>query len=101
MTVIQLMYGNPVMNVKGICEQFHISDRTARKHMKEIEENHERYGNYAVMGEGALKRVNYLAFTDYWKYKNMLADKNARKHVPDYNPQQVAKELGFYGTQTL
>ena len=58
-------------------------------------------GDYAVMGEGALKRVNYLAFTDYWKYKNMLADKNARKHVPAYNPQQVAKELGFYGTQTL
>ena len=26
MTVVQLMYGNPVMNVKGICEQFHISD---------------------------------------------------------------------------
>ena len=48
MTVIQLMYGNPVMNVKGICEQFHISDRTARKHMKEIEENHERYGDYML-----------------------------------------------------
>ena len=39
MTIIKQMYGNPVMNVKGICEQFHISDRTARKYMKEIEAN--------------------------------------------------------------
>ena len=35
MTVIKQMYGNPVMSVKGICEQFHISDRTARKYTKE------------------------------------------------------------------
>lgn len=101
MTVIKQMYGNPVINVKGICEQFHISDRTARKYMKEIEANGERYGEFAVMGEGTLKRVNYLAFTDYWKFKNRLADKNARKHVPEYKPQEIAKSLGFYGTEIL
>ena len=101
MTVMQIMYGNPVMTVKGISEQFHISDRTARKHMKEIEENHERYGDYAVMGEGTLKRVNFLAFSDYWKWKKMLADKNARKHVPEYNPQEIAKAMGFYGKADL
>ena len=101
MTVMQIMYGNPVMTVKGISEQFHISDRTARKHMKEIEENHERYGDYAVMGEGTLKRVNFLAFSDYWKWKKMLADKNARKHVPEYKPQEIAKAMGFYGKEDL
>lgn len=100
-TVINLMYGNPVMTVKGITEQFHISDRTARKHMKEIEANRERYGDYAVMGEGALKRVNFLAFTDYWKWKKLLADKNGRKHVPEYNPQEIAREMGFYGREEL
>ena len=81
MTIIKQMYGNPVMNVKGICEQFHISDRTARKYMKEIEANRERYGEFAVMGEGPLKRVNYMAFTDYWKYRKMLGDKNACARV--------------------
>lgn len=101
MTVIKQMFGNPVMSVKGISEQFHISDRTARKYMKEIETNRDRYGEYAVMGEGTLKRVNYLAFTDYWKYKNMLNDKNAKKHVPEYNPQEIAKSLGFYGAEVL
>lgn len=101
MTVIKQMYGNPVMNVKGICEQFHISDRTARKYIKEIETNRDRYGEFAVMGEGTLKRVNYLAFTDYWKFKNRLSDKNARKHIPEYKPQEIAKSLGFYGTEIL
>lgn len=101
MTVIKQMYGNPVMSVKGICEQFHISDRTARKYMKEIETNRDRYGEFAIMGEGPLKRVNYMAFTDYWKFKKMLADKNARKHVPEYNPQEIARELGFYGTENV
>lgn len=101
MTVIKLMYGNPVMSVKDVCEQFGISDRTARKHMKEIEQNRDRYGDYAVMGEGALKRVNFLAFTDYWKFRKMLADRNTRKHVPEYNPQEVARELGFYGANEV
>ena len=27
----------------------------------------------------------------------MLQDKNARKHVPEYNPRKVADSLGFYG----
>ena len=62
---------------------------------------HERYGDYAVMGEGALKRVNFLAFTDYWKWKKLLADKNGKKHVPEYNPREIARELGFYGNEIL
>ena len=101
MTIIKQMYGNPVMNVKGICEQFHISDRTARKYMKEIEANRERYGEFAVMGEDPLKRVNYMAFTDYWKYRKMLGDKNARKHAPEYDPKEIAKALGFYATEVM
>ena len=30
----------------------------------------------------------------------MLQDKNARKHVPVYSPQKVARSLGFYGGET-
>ncbi len=88
MTVIQLMYGNPVMNVKGICEQFHISDRTARKHMKEIEENHERYGDYAVMGEGALKTEDeYLQIIEeFYRIieKDILAVAPGKLYINEY-----------------
>lgn len=101
MTTINVIYGTPVMTIKKICEQFSVTDRTARKHMKEIENLTERYGDYAVMGEGALKRVNFLAFTDYWKWKKLLADKNGKKHVPEYNPREIARELGFYGNDTI
>ena len=75
MTTINIIYGTPVMTIKKICEQFSITDRTARKHVKEIENLHDRYGDYAVMGEGALKRVNDRAFTVDWKWNELLADR--------------------------
>jgi len=43
-----------------------------------------------------LKRVNILAFTDYYNYRDMLKSKNGKKHVPPYNPQEIAKAMGFY-----
>lgn len=83
-----------------ICEHYQISDRTARMIVKELEQERGRYGDYTVLGDGALKRVNFLAFTDYWQFRKMLQDKNARKHVPVYSPQKVARSLGFYGGET-
>ena len=97
-TTLQVLHGSPVTTVKELCSPYKISDRTARTVIKEIEENHkDRYGDFAVLGDGALKRINYLVFTDYWRYRKMLQDKNARKHVPEYNPRKVADSLGFYG----
>ena len=97
MTILKVTYGNPVASIKGICEHYQISDRTARMIVKELEQERGRYGDYTVLGDGALKRVNFLAFTDYWQFRKMLQDKNARKHVPVYSPQKVARSLGFYG----
>lgn len=100
MTVLQVMYGTPVVNIKSLCEHFSISDRTARTIIKEMQVHRDRYGDFAVMGQGALKRVNYLAFTDYWKNRTMLQEKNGRKYVPAYEPQKIACALGFYGGET-
>lgn len=30
MTILKVTYGNPVASIKGICEHYQISDRTAR-----------------------------------------------------------------------
>ena len=49
MTVLQVVYGTPVANVKEICKHYHISDRTARTIMKEMQQEKERYGDFAVM----------------------------------------------------
>lgn len=97
MTILKVTYGNPVSTIKNICEHYQISDRTARTVVKEMQQERERYGDYTVFGDGALRRVNFLAFTDYWQFRRMLQDKNARKHVPAYDPQRVARSLGFYG----
>lgn len=97
MKVLQVIHGNPVTTIKGLCDQYSISDRTARSVVKELEGERQRYGDFAVIGDEKLRRVNFLAFTDYWQYRKMLQDKNARKHVPPYEPQKVARSLGFYG----
>ena len=99
MTILQVVHGSPVTTVKELCEHFNVSDRTVRGVIKEMEGEKDRYGDYTIMGDGALKRINFLAFTDYWKFRKMLQDKNARKHVPPYNPQSVARSLGFYGSE--
>lgn len=80
--------------------RWHNGYETARMIVKELEQERGRYGDYTVLGDGALKRVNFLAFTDYWQFRKMLQDKNARKHVPVYSPQKVARSLGFYGGET-
>lgn len=100
MTILQVVHGSPVATVKGLCEQYNVSDRTVRTVIKEMQHERNRYGDYTVLGDGALRRINVLAFTDYWQFRKMLQDKNARKHVPAYNPQKVARSLGFYGGET-
>ena len=100
MTILKVTYGNPVASIKGICEHYQISDRTARMIVKELEQERGRYGDYTVLGDGALKRVNFLAFTDYWQFRKMLQDKNARKHVPVYSPQKWTPEV-FERTEAI
>lgn len=99
MTILKTIHGSPMTTVKGICDQYHISDRTARSIIKEIQQHRERYGDFAVVGDGTLKRINILAFTDYWRFRKMLQDKNTKKQAPPYNPQRVANSLGFYGEE--
>lgn len=95
-TSMRIIYGHPLMSREEIADQFHITLPTVDKYTKEMEESG-RYGKFCVVGEGKGKRINFLAFTDHWKYKKQLKDKNARKHVPEYCPHKVAEELGFYG----
>ena len=43
--------------------------------------------------------VNFLAWTDFLKYRQMLKEKNMRKHVPNYDPVKIAKAIGWYGEE--
>ena len=54
MTILQVVHGSPVATVKGLCEQYHVSDRTVRTVIKEMQQQRERYGDYTVLGDGHL-----------------------------------------------
>ena len=95
-TSMRILHGNAIATIPQLAEQFHICDRTVRTIVREMEDQKDRYGNYGILSDGNLKRVNILAFTDYYNYRDMLKSKNGKKHVPPYNPQEVAKAMGFY-----
>ena len=79
-----------------IAQDFKISMGTVDSRIKDILAEKERYGPFAVIDGDGFVRVNQLAFIDYMKYKKRLDDRNLRKGVPEYDPMQIAKELGLY-----
>ena len=81
---------------KALADEYGISERTVDNRMKEIEEETERYGKYAVLKEGYMKVVNYLVWVDFMANRRLLREKNLRKHVDPYDPIEVAKSIGLY-----
>ena len=50
-----------------------------------------RYNRYAIL-DGM---INVYAFIDYMKYERLLSDRNARKHVPEFRPDEIMELCGF------
>ena len=50
-----------------------------------------RYGRYCVAGSF----INFYAVIDYLKYGDMLKDKNMKKYVPAFSPDEVAETCGY------
>lgn len=100
-TYIEAMYGKPICTIREAADQFGISTRTVRNMLHEMEEHRDRYGDHFVIGDGNLRRVNVLAFCDYFANRAALKDSSLRKKVPAYDPEKVARELGFYGKETI
>ena len=60
-----------------------------------IQSEKDRYSRYAVTGEGKGLLVNYYALIDYNDVQKILADKNARKYAPPFDPVTLAWLTGF------
>lgn len=84
-----------ILSVPELATQFGVAEKTVRNILGEMR-GMDRYGKYSVMAAGKRLRCNVLAFADYWTYRDWLADKNAAKTVPPYDPLEVARQLGFY-----
>ncbi len=97
-TEIKTLRASPYKTKKQMAEEFSLSPGTIQSRIKEIEQQ-PRYGKYAVLRDGRIVLVNYLAFIDWLRWRKFLTDKNAKKVVPDYDPQRIAMDIGWYGKE--
>lgn len=91
------MYSKPVLATRHqLADEFDMCLRTVDTRIKELTEHKNRYGDFAFIKHGSMVLVNKLVFVDFLAYRDRLRDKNLKKNVPPYNPENVAKQLGYY-----
>lgn len=90
----------PYMKKEVLAQAFGISKSTVHIRSVEMEEKARgRYGPYAVVRDGQVVLVNCLALLDWMKYRKRLLDGRQAKHVPDYDPEKIARGMGWEVTQ--
>ena len=83
------MYLSP----KSLAERFDMSEITVRRRIGEIKEE-KIYGPNVVIDDGVVR--TYLpAFIHYINNRRFLTHKSMRKHVPEYQPESIIKELAL------
>lgn len=89
--------GYPYMPKDKIAQEFSLSKTTVQLRVKEIEEQirEGRYNDYAIIRDGGILLINVLVFIDYLEYRKRLQDKNARKYVPEFQPEKIVHILGW------
>lgn len=95
MTTLQIIRGHPFLTKKQVAEETGRSTRTVENKMKGIRQEIEngRYSPYVLPeGQGI---INWYAYVDYITFEKMLADKNLRKAVPEFDPVAIEKISGF------
>lgn len=97
MVYMETIRGYPYMPKQQLADEFHISKSTVFSRMKEIEKEIQsgRYSDYAIINDGNIVLVNVLVFIDYMTYRRRLKEKNARKYVPEFNPSEIKKIIGW------
>ncbi len=96
--IISHIHSKNYMTRQEAAKEFGVSVRTIDDRVKGIEEEVKlkRYPAHSVIKNGGIKIINYLVLVDYLMYMDRLNEKNLRKHVPPFEPQEVAKGLGWY-----
>lgn len=93
MLYVEQIRGYPYMRKKQLMEEFHVSRSFVDKKVRGIEDEIAtgRYNRYAIL-DGM---INVYAFIDYMKYERPLGDRNARKYVPEFRPDEIMELCGF------
>lgn len=93
MLYMEQIRGYPYMRKKQLMEEFHVSRSFVDKKVQGIEKEIKagRYNRYAIL-DGM---INVYVFMDYMKYERPLNDKNARKYVEKFGPDELMELCGF------
>ena len=89
--IIETIHGHPYYTNKQLAETFGVSLGTVHRRKAGIEKEQKRYGRYALISCG----TNLYAYIDYDKYHKDLEDPIMRKHVPAYDPAEIATGCGY------
>lgn len=75
----------------GICQAFGLCSRTVQGRLQEIRKQIPgRYSPYVLIEDGNILLISVLAFLDWEKYRKSLMDKNMKKYVPPFRPEELA-----------
>lgn len=99
LSYVESIRGCPYMTQAKLATEFSISRATVGLRIKEIEAEMKdgRYSDYphTIIRDGRIVLINQLVFVDYMTYRRQLLDRNARKYVPEYEPDKIVRELGW------
>lgn len=93
MVALEIIRGQAYFPKSRVAEMTDATVRTVNRKVKGIQREIERgrYSPYALAG----KLINYYVYIDYIKYEKDLQDKNLRKTVPAFEPEEIMKISGF------
>ena len=83
----------PYMSKKQLAEELGYGETSIYNLIKGFEKEvgpGKRYSRYAIAGN----RYNYFAVIDFMTYRDLLGDPVNRKHVPDFDPAEIADLCG-------
>ena len=83
----------PYLSKKQLAEELGYGETSIYNLIKGFEKEvgpGNRYSRYAIAGN----RYNYFAIIDYMKYRDYLKNPALRKHVPKFDPAEIADLCG-------
>jgi hypothetical protein len=84
-------FTNPYVSQPNIIKSWHMSRGTVKTVLDEIEKEIERktYTPYAILRNDRLVYCDYYVFVHYLKYRSKFKEKNLRKFVPPFGPEEI------------
>ena len=94
---MEIIRGYPYKTPDGVADEIHKCRATVMNRLKDLKKEIEsgRYSDYAIIEDEGITLINVPVFFDFLKYRKMLADRNARKYVPPFRPEEIMQISGW------